>query len=819
MFRFGVSFRDLTLAPMSSRGRAVLSSLALTILLALPLLPEILGARRLIFRDAQITHWPWRQVAMQSLASGEIPFVNAGASGGEPLLANPNAVLLYPTLLLERILPPAPAFNLHYLIHILWAFFGARLLARRLSQSEGAAFLTGVAFAFSGMMLSYASGFANSAAAAAWLPWCGAAALSLSRATRGREALARIPALALALGLQLLAGEPAVSALTLLFCAGAGLVQSAARGTRRLLGAARFGAALAAAAALAASVAASLLLPLLEILPLTYRGQHLYSERAFSASPFALWRAIEWLFPRFSGDPGALGAGGHWQHALHRGDLVYIWCVTFGVIPLLLVLLAALSRDSWRGAVSALSATAAGTLLLAFGSALPFFRALASVGVLRRLRYPIKFYLLTTLCVALLAGFAADHFARRRLRPREALLLAAAAIAFLAGLLFASDGGPLERQVRPLLEGLAAPADLLMPAISRAFRIDAILGLAATAALTAILASKPREPASGYLLGFAVFFFALPWGLPLFVSADEKDLERPPALLSAMRPPGRLFVSPRLPEFNILATGTAHPEMEPRVSKLARVQIEELIPGTGEPFGVRYLFDSDPDGSYGYYNRIAGEAFAASTPAQRSRLLRAFGGRWVLAEEGEAYSGTRPVTGLTVAGRRLALLELVDPVPELRWATRAFRRRSLSAALALIRSEAFDPTTDVILPGSSDRDEAAPAGSGRILPERIGAAGAAARVESQAPGFLVFSRTFLPAWKARLDGHAAPVLVANARDLAVAVPAGAHRVEFVWDPAPLARGTALQAGALLLLAAVGIRLRRWRVPPACERAG
>ncbi|HEV8118782.1 MAG TPA: hypothetical protein VGQ32_09675, partial [Thermoanaerobaculia bacterium] len=136
---------------MSLRRRAVLSGLAVTILFALPLVPEILGARRLVFRDAQITHWPWRRVAVESLSAGNVPFVNGSASGGEPLLANPNAVLLYPTMLLEEILPPASAFNLHYLLHVLWAFFGARTLARRLGIAPGASFFAAVAFAFSGL--------------------------------------------------------------------------------------------------------------------------------------------------------------------------------------------------------------------------------------------------------------------------------------------------------------------------------------------------------------------------------------------------------------------------------------------------------------------------------------------------------------------------------------------------------------------------------------------------------------------------------------------------------------------------------------------
>src|ERR1700693_5121508 len=160
---------------MSSRARAFLAGLAVTVLFCLPLLPEILGARRLVFRDAHITHWPWRRVAMASLDSGSVPFVNEAASGGEPLLANPNAGVLYPTLFLEKVLGPAAAFNLHYLLHVLWAFFGAGARARRRGPAPGGAFFAAVAFAFSGIMMSYGSAFANSGAAASWLPWCVAA--------------------------------------------------------------------------------------------------------------------------------------------------------------------------------------------------------------------------------------------------------------------------------------------------------------------------------------------------------------------------------------------------------------------------------------------------------------------------------------------------------------------------------------------------------------------------------------------------------------------------------------------------------------------
>ena len=64
---------------MSRRAREILTATAVAVLFALPLLPEIVGSRRLIFRDALVTHWPWRRAAVQMLAAGEAPFVDANA--------------------------------------------------------------------------------------------------------------------------------------------------------------------------------------------------------------------------------------------------------------------------------------------------------------------------------------------------------------------------------------------------------------------------------------------------------------------------------------------------------------------------------------------------------------------------------------------------------------------------------------------------------------------------------------------------------------------------------------------------------------------
>jgi hypothetical protein len=794
--------------------RRVLSGLAVAILFALPLLPEILGSRRLVFRDAHMTHWPWRRVAMAMLSAGHVPFVNETASGGQPFLANPNAVLLYPTVLLEKVVSPAAAFNLHYLLHVLWAFFGARALASRLGLSDGGAFFSGVAFAFSGTMLSYGSAFANAGPAAAWLPWCVAAAIDVARSETLSRLLSAAAAAGLAFGLQLLAGEPAISLLTLASAGVAALAASLAQPAARLARAGRTAAGGVLAGLLAFGIAAPLLLPLLQVLPLTYRGQHLWSERAFGASPFALWRIAEWFFPRLVGDPGALGAGAHWQYRLHEGDIVYIWSVTFGVLPLLAVVLAAVRRDFWTRKTILLAAGGVLTLLFSFGFALPLYRLLYSAEFLRRLRYPIKFYLVTTLCVALLAGFGIDALRKRRAGRLDAALLAGTFALFAAAFFAAVPNGLLDRLTRPHVADLGAGPDALLPAIRHVFRGDALFGAAATLLLAMVLLLRRPERGRAYTLGLATLLLALPWGLPLFVSADQKDLSRPPALLLVMKGPGRLYVSPQISKLPVFASGGEHPELPPTYAKLSRVQVEELIPATGAAFGIRYLFDEDPDGSYGWVNRIAGEVLTASSPEEQARLLLAFGGRWVLAGAGAVMPGYRAVTGFSVAGRRIELHEATRPTPEIRWADRELRRASLSGALELVRSDLFRPASDVVLPGPAGVPVAAP--PARVSVEALASDRAVADVDAAGAGHLLFSRTFFPSWKASVDGAPAKVLLANGRDLAIALPAGRHRVEIYWNPTPFRSAVGLQLVALLLALAIPLgellqRPRRVRV--------
>jgi hypothetical protein len=91
-------------------------------------------------------------------------------------------------------------------------------------------------------------------------------------------------------------------------------------------------------------------------------------------------------------------------------------------------------------------------------------------------------------------------------------------------------------------------------------------------------------------------------------------------------------------------------------------------------------------------------------------------------------------------------------------------------------------------------------------------------VHASGDAVLIVSDELFPGWVARVDGHPTTIRPANLAMRAIAVPAGTHRVEFVYQPWSLAIGTALSiAGVALLVGRVAIagwRARRRRRPVA-----
>jgi hypothetical protein len=105
-------------------------------------------------------------------------------------------------------------------------------------------------------------------------------------------------------------------------------------------------------------------------------------------------------------------------------------------------------------------------------------------------------------------------------------------------------------------------------------------------------------------------------------------------------------------------------------------------------------------------------------------------------------------------------------------------------------------------------DNAEPPGAARIVYDDGNRA--AFETNARVPAILFVADNFFPNFAATVDGKPAPLWRANYSYRAVPVPAGRHRVEFVWRPYDLYAGLALTVFAVAALAAVSLIRRKPR---------
>ena len=132
-------------------------------------------------------------------------------------------------------------------------------------------------------------------------------------------------------------------------------------------------------------------------------------------------------------------------------------------------------------------------------------------------------------------------------------------------------------------------------------------------------------------------------------------------------------------------------------------------------------------------------------------------------------------------------------------------------AIAVMRRPDFDPAQEVILdepvpPVLSAADRPEEARIEEYRPERV-----TVSASLSSPGVLVLGDAYYPGWQARVDGTSVPIMRANYFFRGIALTAGQHRIEFVYQPQSLLRGAIVS-----LLTVVGIILgigasrdRRW----------
>jgi hypothetical protein len=738
--------------------------LLLTLLVALWFaltLPLASGQRTLFQRDVFVTHLPLKAIGAAALAAGEIPAVAPAWALGQPFRGDPNALPFYPGNLLYLALPFWSAFNLHYLLHWLLAFFGMRRLAGELGQSPMAALLAGLTYAGSGYLLSLLT-FYNLLTVAAWWPW---AMAGIARG--GRRGLA---AAGLAIGLAALGGEPVTLLLAL---APLALVAAERHGPRRAL------ALLAAAGAAGALVALPQIVATARVLGFTTRG--LFGVPLEQVGRFALHpaRLLELLLPLPFGWPLRYDAFGLWSRDLFPTE-PYILSLHLGLVAAVLGAGALASR--WRWGLLALAGLAAAWL----GGVAPEALAALSGGLFR---YPEKFLLWLTVAVPLLAGWGLDRPPAGG-RLRRALVLGAAVLAAL-GLLGLAAHGRLAGRVRGLLDphppAAAAETQALLLALTL---LAAALLLAGTA-----WAWHPKRRGALVLLQLA----GLCQLAPLWATLPVRDVGGPSDWLREL-PAGAAVAQLHLP-------GSPEAAPDPSLQSsadLAVARAATLDPAPGVLHGLTYPLAPDLAGIQSPRSAILAVALQRLDWPQRVTWLRLLGADALV----EAWrSEPVPLPELTARRdhgvvRRLRAVE--RPAPPV-WRPREVVALDEPRAVAAAVGDLTDPTEVAFAPVAVAQGLA---GSVRLLhasPDEIRLASAGDG------GLVVLRRAFLPLYRATTaERERLPTLPVDIALLGVVVPPGDREVTVHVDGRPEAIAAAVSILALAAIALLAFPFRRSR---------
>jgi len=754
------------------------------------------------FRDILNFHYPLRRILIDTWARGEFPLWNPFISFGQPMLANPNYMAFYPTNLFHLLFSFDYAFKLHFIVHPLVAGPGLYFLQRRLGISPKAALLGAAAYQFSGTLLSFLNLY-NILPAVALLPWIGWAFYG---ALQGKW-LRRSMAFGGLLSLQIIAMEPMTFQCTIVLLIGLGVLHIVEAPERRRA-IVRVIAAGLSGTCFALGLSAVQILPTLEMLRQGARGAGLDFGLA------SLWslHPIDFLntfVPNLFGNPFSIGYATSWGEAYHNNDLGVLVSFFVGAGTLLL---ATLSFTSERTKLRRLIMLVAfGGAFLALGRFNPVYHWLYEhVPGFRVGRYPSKCFLLVTLALCILAALGLEALSERSgSRSRRRIAISIAVLGLVLGV--ALIGAAIHWQVRP------------EPLISwlRSQIVPQQMAAKAFGEIHAQLLRSLLLAGEFFILGGGLIFLSLFWNRPVLICGLWLAL-----VLGELFPAG-LSLAPLMsgadvdfvPEVDrfVLAQNAGRPfrvvapDWLPVIVNRLHAPNRSLAWLTlyyrmtsqtmgGIPRGIQYSLGFSVDllntaDSEELYTRCL-----LLPEANRVKLMEKLNSPIVLSIGPVSHPDLVFLASFdTMSDYRLYAYRLVDSLPRAYLASRILRAPSHSGALdLLVRPDVSLHDTVILEDAPESQTGDGIAGSASIL--EYSSRRVLLETVSGAPEFLVLLDSYYPGWSAFVDGNEVAIRRANYAFRAIPVPAGKHRVEFVYKPRLFFTGL----GITLLAAAFGL---------------
>lgn len=755
----------------------------------------LLGPGVFFQRDILSYWYPGMAAFRRAVAGGAWPLWNPHAGFGAPLLADASFQIAYPPTWLALVVPLPAYYALFAASHCLWAASGTCVLARRLGFGRLGAGVAGGAYALSGPFLSTVSLF-HHYAGASWMPWVLAALESLLR----RPGLLAAAGLSLAAGGQLLAGSGDMCLATALL-GGARVAWHVVRARPSGTDARRLASRLLLAGSLAAALGAVQWLPTAEQVSRGSRPGQGAAAAYWSLHPLSLG---DLLVPRLvAGAPLAPVA----REVLFEGRAPLLDCVYLGAVALAL---GGLAVSAGAPGARACAAGALFFLVAALGRHTALHATLASIPGFALMRYPQKLLLPLALCSALAAGLGASAWAgpwavawRRRGRVTAWVAMGLGAVLALGAAWLSSAPAVLGTLVEEPI-ALAGPALVASLRVGRTALILGAFGL-----LLALRADRERARALTTLGVVALGVLDLvAVGRTVNPLAPAELVSHRPAVVDVLVPHAK---ATRVHSLTMPGCGrvtVARAGWEPSWNA-ALASVDALRPPSGVRWGLFGSFD-------GQFTGLEPRSLLPFLPAavrlsgtpEGLRLLQ-------VANVGHVVRlGRGAVPGLelledraTGAGCERQLLRVPEPLPRAYVVGGERRAPEKGDGVVELLDSAFDPRHSVLLADAhAGGGSPGPVGEARVTSRRSDA------VEVEAvlarPGVLVLVEAYDPGWRVSVDGRAAPLLAANVLFRGVRVPAGRHRVRFVYRPWTATAGAWLTGMGAVATIALG--LAGWR---------
>jgi len=233
--------------------------------------------------------------------------------------------------------------------------------------------------------------------------------------------------------------------------------------------------------------------------------------------------------------------------------------------------------------------------------------------------------------------------------------------------------------------------------------------------------------------------------------------------------------------------GDSLPTLNLRVPNKSSAWLNVFYKMSGRPFdgivnGIQYSIDRPVDNLNTHETARLWKAFVGLSTDQKLSLFQKINAPFILSMEKVESARLLPVASFDTKSDTPANLYLLrDAVPRAYFASGFDFAESPESALDRFLSSGFRPGMEVVLEGNRASRPGQPgAGSARIV--KYGNSRVLCEANAKTDGYLVLMDSYYPGWKVFMDGHETAIVRANYAFRAVALPAGFHRVEFVYQP-------------------------------------